>query len=84
MNDLNIVGGTVVRGERCFEGSVGVKDGRIVSVCPRGAPLDSARETMDASGTLIMPGMIDTHVHIRGGALSAREDFATGTMAERA
>jgi allantoinase len=81
MNDLNIVGGTVVRSERCFEGSVGVKDGRIVSVCPRGAPLDSARETMDASGALIMPGMIDTHVHIRGGALSAREDFATGTMA---
>ena len=33
---------------------------------------------------LVFPGMIDSHVHIRGGKLSHREDFASGTMAAAA
>lgn len=33
---------------------------------------------------LVFPGMIDSHVHIRGGRLSHREDFASGTMAAAA
>ena len=32
MNDLNIVGGTIVRPEGCFEGSVEVKGGAIAAV----------------------------------------------------
>ena len=39
---------------------------------------------VDAAGMLVFPGMIDSHVHIRGGRLSHREDFASGTMAAAA
>ena len=84
MNDLNIVGGTIVRPEGCFEGSVEVKGGAIAAVKRAGEAPAPAAETVDAAGMLVFPGMIDSHVHIRGGRLSHREDFASGTMAAAA
>lgn len=84
MNDLNILHGTVVRPEGCFPGGVEIKDGRIARVLREGEVPDPARETVDATGMLIFPGMIDSHVHIRGGHLAHREDFASGTMAAAA
>lgn len=84
MNDLNILHGTVVRPEGCFPGGVEIKDGRIARVLREGEVPDPARETVDATGMLIFPGMIDSHVHIRGGRLAHREDFASGTMAAAA
>ena len=84
MNDINIVGGTVVTSEECRPADIAVSGGRIVMVTGDGEKLPPAKETVDASGLLVFPGMIDTHVHIRGGALSAREDFASGTMAAAA
>lgn len=84
MNDLNILHGTVVRPEGCFAGGVEVKDGTIVRVLREDEAPDPARETVDAGNMLIFPGMIDSHVHIRGGRLEHREDFASGTMAAAA
>lgn len=81
MNDLNIIGGSIVTQDTSFLGDITVKDGKIVSVSPCGGTPEPAKETIDAAGLLVLPGMIDTHVHIRGGALSHREDFASGTMA---
>ena len=84
MNDLNILHGTVVRPEGCFAGGVEVKDGTIVRVLREGEAPGPARETVDAGNMLVFPGMIDSHVHIRGGRLEHREDFASGTMAAAA
>ena len=80
MNDLNIINGTLVRKEGCLRADLAVNDGVITQI---GAPgeLGTASETLDASGKLVFPGMIDTHVHIRGGALDYREDFFSGTVA---
>lgn len=80
MNDLNIINGTLVRKEGCLEADLAVKDGRITVIGARGS-LEPAAETLDAAGKLVFPGMIDTHVHIRGGALDYREDFFSGTVA---
>ena len=84
MNDLNILHGTVVRPEGCFAGGVEVKDGTIVRVLREGEAPGPARKTVDAGNMLVFPGMIDSHVHIRGGRLEHREDFASGTMAAAA
>ena len=81
MNDLNIIHATIVRPEGCFEGSVEVWNGKIVRVDEGGMPVSEAHETIDAKGMLMFPGMIDSHVHIRGGKLAHREDFASGTRA---
>ncbi len=37
-----------------------------------------------ASGKIALPGLIDTHVHLRDMRLSYKEDFTTGTMAAAA
>lgn len=64
MLDLCIEGGTIV----CpvlgrFEGSIGIVGGRIAAIAARGSTLE-ARETIDAEGRLILPGIIDPHVHL--------------------
>ena len=43
-----------------MRGSVAVKDGRIVEI---GTVADAARETIDAHGLALMPGIIDNHTH---------------------
>lgn len=58
-------GKTVLPDEICENGSVLVRDGKIVAVnepCPDGA------EVVDAEGGYILPGFIDLHVHGGGGA----------------
>jgi dihydropyrimidinase len=61
-------------------GSVGVRDGRIALVAASAAGLD-ASEVIDASGRLVMPGMIDPHVHIGHGAPHASEFWTEGCSA---
>ncbi len=41
-------------------------------------------EKIDASGKIILPGLIDIHVHLREPGLTNKEDFRTGTMAAAA
>lgn len=84
MNDLRIIGGKIVRPEGCFEGNIEIKDGKIVTVTTGDTAAEPAKETVDARGMLVFPGMIDTHVHIRGGDLGYREDFSSGTRAAAA
>lgn len=84
MNDLNIVHGMIVWPEGCFQGSIEILGEKIMRVCSEQDEVNPACETVDASGMLIFPGLIDSHVHIRGGTFSSREDFASGTMAAAA
>lgn len=42
------------------------------------APKD--RNTIDASGLLVLPGAIDPHVHFYTPGMTEREDFTTGSM----
>lgn len=60
--DTAIVGGTLVTPEGTFEGGVAVDDGEIVAV-GTAAALPSAHETVDATDRLVMPGVVDPHVH---------------------
>ena len=61
-------------------GSLGVRDGRIAVVAASAAGLD-AGEVIDAGGRLVMPGMIDPHVHIGHGAPHASEFWTEGSSA---
>jgi dihydropyrimidinase len=77
--DLVIRGGTVVTASDTVRADVGIRDGRIVSV---GEKLSSGATTVDAGGLLVMPGGIDSHVHLAqpafGGPAMA-DDFESGT-----
>jgi dihydropyrimidinase len=64
--DTVITGGTVVTATDQFEASVAIDGEAIVGVGRRGS-LPDTNEEIDASGKLVMPGLMDaqTHVHDR-------------------
>ncbi|MGI6491562.1 MAG: dihydroorotase [Pelotomaculum sp.] len=78
---LLIKGGTVIDP---VEGSVADKDillqdGLIVET---GKGLSSAgAEVLDAAGKLVVPGLVDMHVHLREPGYEAKETISTGTRA---
>src|SRR3569833_1487263 len=78
--DLIVSGGTVVSPEGRRRADIGVRDGRIVAI----GNLDAPVTTVDAGGLLIMPGGVDTHVHLMDPGDNAREDFPSGTAAAAA
>jgi dihydroorotase (multifunctional complex type) len=79
--DLVIAGGTVVTAQGRNRLNVAVQDGRISYVGPE---QPTARETVDAGGLLVLPGGVDTHVHLMDPGSTEREDFPTGTSAAAA
>jgi dihydroorotase len=78
MFDLAIVGGEVVTGRGRARLNVAIRDGRIAALTVE-AP--EARETVDAAGLLVMPGMVDVHVHAMDPADTSREDLPSATAA---
>ena len=51
-------------GAAARDGSLGVKDGRIAALGDRrGADLGASRETVDAGGRVLTPGIVDIHTH---------------------
>ena len=61
--DTVISNGTLVTSERAFDGAIAIDDGIIVGVGREDALPDAERE-INASGRLVMPGVVDPHVHI--------------------
>jgi dihydropyrimidinase len=62
--DLKVVGGTVVTDKTTFAADLGIRDGRISTLAePGDLGNHAARQTIDASGCLVMPGAIDPHCH---------------------
>ena len=63
--DTLISGGHVVDPAQGLNGAldIAIRDGRIAAVLPAGASA-SARQRINASGQLVIPGMIDTHAHV--------------------
>lgn len=80
MTSVTFVGGTVVTADGSVRADVFVADGRIAAV----GELEPGGDTVDATGLLIFPGMVDTHVHLMDPGPTSREDFPTGTRAAAA
>jgi len=92
--DLVVRGGEVATGFGTTRCDIGVKDGRIVAL---GEKLADGARVVDAAGTLVLPGGVDSHCHIeepsRGGYASTglaeppltvnEESFATASTAIR-
>lgn len=81
-SDVAVVGGTVVTPEGVFTADVLVLEGRITAI-GRGLQTGGVRR-IDAGGKLVLPGVIDSHVHMRDPGLTSKEDFHTGTSAAAA
>ena len=76
--DLLLKGGQVVTPGGILAADIGLRDGRIAAI---GALGTTAAEIFDAAGLTVLPGVIDSQVHLREPGLEYKEDLATGTAA---
>ncbi|RUT32463.1 dihydropyrimidinase [Arsenicitalea aurantiaca] len=78
--DLIISNGTVATADQVRQCDIAVKDGLIAAL---GTDLGSADRTIDATGKIVVPGGIDSHVHISqpsGDGIVMADDFESGTL----
>lgn len=83
MFDLLIRGGSIATARSLDRKSLGVAGGRIAAILEPGDPATAA-EMVDASGKIILPGLVDAHVHFREPGLVHKEGFASGGRAAAA
>lgn len=75
--DLIIRNGRILSPGGISESDICIIGGKIEAI-ERSGSNDSPR-TIDAKGNLVLPGLIDPHVHFRDPGLTKKEDFVTGT-----
>lgn len=80
--------GILIRGGRMIDaaaktdvtGDIYLKDGRIAKTGTNLTPKEGDR-VIDASGCLVLPGLVDLHVHFRDPGQEQKEDIKTGSAA---
>jgi len=80
MSHIVLRGGTVVNADNERRGDIEIRDGKVVALHEPGVGADVAVD-VDVDGLLVLPGMVDTHVHFMEPGDPSREDFATGSVA---
>ncbi len=78
--DLRISGGSVVTPRGVEPADILVTDAIITGLVSPDAEIGEVARTVDASGKLVLPGMIDVHVHTREPGYEHKEDITTTTM----
>jgi dihydropyrimidinase len=79
--DTVIRNGTIATASEVYKADVAIRAGRITAI---GESLADADEIVDATGMLVLPGGIDSHVHISqpsGPGIVMADDFASATRA---
>ena len=79
--DTIVQGGRVVTAADTVTADIAIVDGRIAAI---GDDLGAAEEIVDASRLIVMPGGIDSHVHISqpsGPGIEMADDFASASAA---
>ena len=80
MNDTYIIhGGTLVTEAGRKQADILVREGSIAEIGPR---IESAGiQVLDAEGLLVVPGLVDVHVHFREPGFPQKETIRTGSLA---
>lgn len=81
--DLIITDGKIVTEDSVCAATLAVRNGRIEAILePTARP--PAKSSLPVGGLYIMPGVIDTHVHLRDPGPPGSEDIVSGTQAAAA
>ncbi|WP_285555594.1 allantoinase AllB [Actinoplanes regularis] len=83
MADLVVRSRRVITPEGEIPAAVVVEGGRIVAIQPYGAEVDASKD-VDLVDTVLLPGLVDTHVHVNEPGRTEWEGFATATRAAAA
>jgi allantoinase len=82
--DLVVRGARVLTDDGISPSSVAVRDGQVVAVGPETAGWTARRVISLADDEVLLPGLVDTHVHINEPGRTKWEGFATATRAAAA
>ncbi|MCK4929450.1 MAG: amidohydrolase family protein, partial [Methanosarcinales archaeon] len=83
MPDLIITNARIFHQGRIIEAELAVEDGKIAQIA-KIVPVKDVDKVIDANNMLVMPGVIDVHVHFREPGMSNKEDWFTGSCAAAA
>lgn len=78
--DTVLYNAKLYRKRQIITGGIAIDNGKIFQL-GKEANLPSADRRIDLKGLLILPGLVDVHVHLRDQLRSIDEDFYTGTSA---
>lgn len=81
--DTVLFNAKVYTSQGIVEAGIAIDNGRIVKITKE-INLPQASTRLNMNGCLVLPGLIDSHVHLRDQQLAYREDFTTGTAAAAA
>jgi dihydroorotase len=82
MYDRLIKDARIVNEEKDFNGDILIHQGKIHAILKPGDPLPGeVRQTIDASGNLVIPGVIDDQVHFREPGLTHKAEIFTESRA---
>jgi allantoinase len=83
--DLVVSSERVVTPDGVRPGAIVVAQGRILDIVPSGdAPPPHAAASVNAGSAAVLPGLVDTHVHLNEPGRTEWEGFVTGTRAAAA
>ena len=82
--DLIIRGQTVVSADAIGPASIHISDGKIVSVRGYDEIPDGCEVVEAGDSSVVMPGLVDTHVHINSPGRTEWEGFPSATRAAAA
>jgi allantoinase len=74
---LTIKGGSLVTPDGVVSADLTSEEGVITAI----GRAEGGGRVVDATGLVVLPGMVDTHVHLMDPGPTEREDFPTGTRA---
>lgn len=77
-------GRRVVTAQGIVPAAVGIGAGRIVAIAPFDDPASGGLPIEEAGDSVLLPGLVDTHVHVNEPGRSDWEGFATATAAAAA
>jgi len=78
---LSIVNGKAMVNGKLEKLNLLIDEGKIIDITDN---ISSSNDKINAEGKIILPGLIDCHVHLREPGLTQKEDFHTGSMAAAA
>ncbi len=79
MLDIVLKNCTIVNENKIFESDIGIKDKRIEKIAT--SITDEAKEILDLTGKVVIPGVIDDQVHFREPGLTHKGEIATESRA---
>lgn len=82
--DLVVRGKQVSCGDHFSPREIGVKNGKIVAIEPLGANLEGTKVVELADDETLIPGLVDTHVHVNEPGRTEWEGFGSATRAAAA